>query len=92
MRISLPSREAVGLAPWWGWLGGFPGAFYVATATLVVGRIGVAALLAVSVTGPLLASLLIDHFGLLGLAQQSITGAKLAGSLLLMLGIWLMVR
>ncbi len=91
-QASLSVRGAVSEAPWWAWLGGVLGAFYVVTATLVVSRIGVASLLALSVSGQLLASLVIDHYGLLGLQQQSISLGKLAGSLLLMVGMWLIIR
>lgn len=92
MQVALPTRAAVSSAPWWSWLGGIFGAFYVITATLVVARIGVVSLLAISIAGQLLASLVIDHYGLLGLAQQSITATKLAGSGLLMIGMWLIIR
>jgi bacterial/archaeal transporter family-2 protein len=91
-QASLSVRGAVSGAPWWAWLGGVLGAFYVVTATLVVARIGVASLLALSVSGQLLASLVIDHYGLLGLEQQSVSLSKLAGSLLLMMGMWLIIR
>jgi transporter family-2 protein len=92
MRLPLPSREAAASAPWWAWVGGLLGAFYVTTAALVGQRIGVTALLALTVTGQLLASLVIDQYGLLGMAQQGITLTKITGSLMLVVGVLLVVR
>ncbi len=92
VRTQLPGREAVAGAPWWAWTGGVLGAFYVTMAALVGQRIGVTALLALTVTGQLVASLVIDQYGLLGMAQQSITLGKIAGAILLMAGMLLVVR
>ena len=92
MRVPLAVRDAVTGAPWWAWLGGILGAFYVTVAVLMGPRIGITALLALTVAGQLLAALAMDHYGLLGMAQQSITVAKLAGSALLIAGVLLIVR
>jgi transporter family-2 protein len=91
-RTSLPGREAVASAPWWAWVGGLLGAFYVTMAALVGQRLGVTALLALTVTGQLVASLVIDQYGLLGMAQQGITLGKIVGAILLMAGMLLVVR
>lgn len=91
-RVPLPGRVAAAAAPWWAWLGGLLGAFYVTTASLVGQRIGVTALLALTVTGQLAASLVIDQYGLLGMAQQGFTLSKLTGSILLVAGMLLIVR
>lgn len=92
IRAPWPDREAMANAPWWVWFGGLLGAFYVTVVALVGQRIGVTVLLALTVTGQLVASLVIDQYGLLGMPQQSVTIAKIAGAILLMAGTVMVVR
>jgi transporter family-2 protein len=75
VRITPALREV----PWYAWLGGLYGAFFVAIAALVAPRIGVGALLTAAVAGQLLAALALDHFGLLGLPKQPANLARLLG-------------
>lgn len=91
-RTSLPGRAELVAVPGWAWLGGFLGAFYVATAIVVGPRLGAATLLALTVLGQLLASLLLDNFGWLGFPQHPLSLARLLGALLLFSGVVLMTR
>jgi transporter family-2 protein len=79
-------------APWWAWCGGLVGMTFVALAILAVPRIGAASFSAAAIAGQLLGALILDHFGLLGLEQDSITVQRLGGALLLLAGVWLMLR
>ena len=79
-------------APWWVWSGGLLGALYVVTAILVTPRLGTATLVAVTVTGQLIAALVMDHFGWFGLPLQPLSATRMAGGLLLILGVLLMTR
>jgi transporter family-2 protein len=88
-RQELPSREALSAVPWWGWLGGVLGAFYVASATVVGPALGGTILLALTVLGQLSAALLVDHYGWLGFPEQPITMTRLLGVALLLAGVWL---
>lgn len=91
-RTVLTDWRAAALAPWWAWLGGLLGAIYVVTAILVTPRLGAAALVAVTVTGQLVAALVMDHFGWLGLPLQPLSSARIVGAVLLMAGVFLMTR
>jgi transporter family-2 protein len=91
-RQALPTREALGAIPWWGWFGGMLGAFYVASATIVGSTLGGTTLLALTVLGQLVAALLVDHYGWLGFPEHPITLARAAGVCLLLAGIWLIAR
>lgn len=91
-RVTLVDVRTALLAPWWVWLGGLLGALYVVTAILVTPRLGAAALVAVTVTGQLVAALIMDHWGWLGLPLQPLNGARILGALLLMGGVVLMTR
>jgi transporter family-2 protein len=91
--VSRPAFEATALAkvPWWAWTGGVIGAVYVAAATLLIPRMGAAALICAVVFGQVLGSLLLDHFGVLH-ARQPIDGLRALGALLVIVGALLVVR
>ncbi|HZF98096.1 MAG TPA: DMT family transporter [Pseudoxanthomonas sp.] len=91
--LSRPSFDAAALArvPWWAWTGGLIGAVYVAAATLLIPRMGAAALICLVVFGQVAGSLLLDHFGVLH-ARQPIDPLRLIGALLVIAGALLVVR
>jgi transporter family-2 protein len=82
-RQSLPRPTQ---APWWIWLGGVFGAFYVDSSLVLVPLIGTSATIGFTVVGQQLASLLVDHFGLLHLPRRPVTGLRVVGVLLLLVG------
>lgn len=88
-----PSFDAATLArvPWWAWAGGLIGAVYVASATLLVPRLGAAALICLVVFGQIVGSLLLDQFGVLH-ARQPIDAVKLGGAALVLVGAVLVVK
>jgi transporter family-2 protein len=87
-------RSAAKLAdgPWWMWLGGLCGAFFVTLALMLVPKMGSASYLTAMVAGQLVASLVIDRFGHMGLEipGRSRPG-RIAGVLLVIVGV-MMVR
>jgi transporter family-2 protein len=85
------SAERMGEAPWWVWIGGALGAFYVTGAIVVAPRVGAATLIAVILAGQAVASLAIDHFGLVGFDEHPATAGRIAGLLLIAFGV-LLVR
>lgn len=66
-------------APWLFVGGGCLGAAFVTSATILVPRLGAAALMAFMVSGQLLAGMIIDRFSLLGVAVREITQAVSPG-------------
>lgn len=85
-RSPWPTAAAVANVPWWGWIGGVLGAFFVFSSLVVVPKLGAATMLAVIVAGQMTASMLMDHYGVLGLAQQAITPIRLFGAGLVVAG------
>jgi bacterial/archaeal transporter family-2 protein len=83
----LPSAERVGAAPWWAWLGGALGAFYVAGSITSAPRLGAVTLIGVILAGQALASLVVDHFGMVGFDEHPATLGRIAGMLLIVLGV-----
>ena len=73
-------------APWLFVAGGILGGSYVTVSTLLIPRIGAAALMAFLVAGQLLAGMLIDRAGFLGVAVREISLGRVAGAVLLLAG------
>jgi transporter family-2 protein len=83
----LPSGGRLGAAPWWVWVGGALGAFYVAGAVVTAPKLGAATLIALVVAGQAVASLVVDHFGWVGFEQQHISAGRIAGMILVVAGV-----
>jgi bacterial/archaeal transporter family-2 protein len=75
-----------GDAPWWAWIGGALGAFYVVSAVVVAPRIGAAAYFGVLVAAQLVTGVLADRFGWLAFRQHDLTPLRLVGVALLIGG------
>jgi transporter family-2 protein len=88
-RLFAPELKAV---PWYAWLGGFYGAFFVAIAAFGAPKIGVGPLLTAAIGGQLIGAIILDHFGMLGLSRQPVSLEKLAGVALVLFGAWLVRR
>lgn len=86
MRPGAPSIERLGAGPWWMWLGGLCGAFFVTLALILVPRIGAATYLSAMIAGQLAASLVIDHYGHMGLAVREVTPGRVGGIVLVFAG------
>jgi transporter family-2 protein len=75
-----------GQAPWWAWVGGALGAFYVTSTVVVPLRVGAAAFFGILVAAQLVASVLLDQFGWLGFPQKEASPLRLVGVGLLVAG------
>jgi bacterial/archaeal transporter family-2 protein len=83
----LPSLARLGDAPWWVWLGGALGAFYVLGSIVSAPKLGAVTLIALIVAGQAVASVVIDHFGWVGFPEQHLSAGRLAGIVLLGAGV-----
>jgi transporter family-2 protein len=82
-----PSADRVSAAPWWVWVGGLLGAFYVLGSIVTAPKLGAATLVAVILAGQALASLLVDHYGWVGFEESPVTPGRLAGMALVAVGV-----
>ncbi len=73
-------------APWLFVAGGILGGAYVTISTILIPRIGAAALMAFLVAGQLVAGMLLDRIGFLGMAVREISLGRLVGAVLLVAG------
>jgi len=82
-----PSVDRLGSAPWWVWVGGLLGAFYVLGSVVTAPKLGAATLVAVILAGQAVASLLVDHFGWVGFDESPITPGRILGIALVAAGV-----
>ena len=86
-----PAGERLAGAPWWVWVGGLLGAFYVLGSVVTAPHLGAVTLVAVVLAGQSISSLLVDHFGWVGFDERPVSLGRLAGIALLAGGV-LLVR
>ena len=84
--------EAVSRAPWWVWVGGLLGAFYVLATIVLVPRVGAATTVGLILVGQVIASLVIDHFGLIRVPIHELNPQRVIGAALIVLGVALVQR
>jgi transporter family-2 protein len=82
-----PSSADLGAAPWWVWIGGLLGAFYVLGSIVAAPRLGAVTLVALILAGQALASLLVDHYGWVGFPEHPISALRVLGVALLAAGV-----
>lgn len=82
-----PPLSRVESAPWWVWVGGLLGAFYVLGSVVAAPKLGAATLVAVILAGQAVASLLVDHFGWVGFEENPVTLGRLAGVAFVAIGV-----
>jgi transporter family-2 protein len=92
LRLSWPSVDHLGSAPWWVWVGGIFGATYVSMAVVLAPRLGAATLIGASVAGQLIGSLLLDHYGAVGYTVRPISPERIVGAGLLLVGVFLIQK
>lgn len=73
-------------APWWAWVGGLLGAFYVTATVVVPVRIGAAPFFGILVAAQLVMGVLIDRFGLIGFPERALSPGRVVGIVLLVAG------
>lgn len=79
----------LGGQPWWIWIGGLFGAFWVTLAIVGVPRVGAAVVIAGGIFGQLLAALLLDSFGWLGVPRAPLNLWRILGVVLVFAGVLL---
>jgi transporter family-2 protein len=81
-----------GQVPWWGWVGGLMGAFYVVVTLTEAKAMGAGAFTAVTLTAAVVTSLVLDHYGLLGFEVRPLTMLRVLGGVLMVAGVGLVAK
>lgn len=74
---TLPDLSRIAAAPWWVWIGGVAGAFFVIGSLLIVPKTGSVLFLLAVILGQMIGALTADGFGLWGLRETPISTMKL---------------
>ncbi len=85
--LSVPSPAKVALVPWWGWLGGALGGFYVLSMIFLANKLGAATFTGITVTAAIVTSVALDHFALVGFAQHPAGPLRIIECLLMICGV-----
>jgi transporter family-2 protein len=85
----LPSADRLGAVPWWVWMGGLLGAFYVCGTVVTAPKLGAATLISIVVAGQSIASVVVDHFGMVGFGKHEATPGRIVGIALVVAGVTL---
>jgi transporter family-2 protein len=73
------------------WTGGLLGAFFVASAVVLVPRFGVALTFSLIVAGQMAITLVLDHYGFLGVPVKGVSAMRLLGVVMIIAGV-VMIR
>ena len=84
-----PTVAMAASAPWWSWLGGLLGAFFVTVIIVLAAQLGATASMAWLLAGQFLAALVLDHFGLISFTVRDVSWPRLAGVALVLAGAYL---
>jgi bacterial/archaeal transporter family-2 protein len=78
--------------PWYAFLAGVVGLLIVGAIGYSVPRLGLVPALTLIVAAQFIAAAVLDHYGLLGAAVRPLDAARGLGILVLLLGVWLIIR
>ncbi|HVJ08086.1 MAG TPA: DMT family transporter [Acidisarcina sp.] len=91
-RNAWPALEQIGEIRWWAWTGGLIGAAYVLATVVMAPRLGATVFFALVIAGQITMSLLLDQYGWLGFPRHALNPMRLLGTVLMVLGVFLIRR
>ena len=92
LRLKWPEISQLAKAPWWVWIGGVLGSFYVFTTVYLSSKLEATLLLGLIIFGQMLVALILDHYGLFGFTQDRINFLKVLGVIFMVLGLVLLKK
>jgi transporter family-2 protein len=78
--------------PWYAFGAGLLGLIIIATLSYSIPRLGLVTAFTIIVAAQFIIGALFDHFGLLGAAIRPLSLVQLSGIVILLLGVWLILR
>ena len=91
-KTRIPAPAEFKSAPLYSYAGGLIVCTYVIMITVITPKLGVANAIGLIVTGQIICAVIIDHFGLFGAAVRTIDAQRLTGALMMIGGIYLVMR
>ena len=89
---TFPTRQQIMSTSLYSYLGGIIVATYVVMITILTPRLGVGTAIGLIVTGQIICAVTIDHFGLFNVAVRSISLTRAFGMLLMIGGVYLVMK
>ncbi len=86
-RGAVPSLGELRATPWWYWIGGALGAFYVWAAIFSVPRLGVVTMVAALILGQLVGAIVLDSIGAFGLPVKEIGWQRVVAVAMVAVGV-----
>ncbi|KAJ3414123.1 hypothetical protein HDV05_007067 [Chytridiales sp. JEL 0842] len=83
-------RKVWRTAPWWSWLGGVFGAFYVVSVAVLSGHLSAGTFLGTSVACQATTAVIVDHFGVMNMPVRLATVERVVGASMLVGGVGMM--
>lgn len=88
----VPTVAMASGAPWWAWIGGLCGAFFVSVTIILAAQLGATATMVWLLAGQFLVALLLDHFGLISFEVHTLSWPRVAGVVMVIVGAVLVNR
>ncbi|KAJ3036584.1 hypothetical protein HDV00_002544 [Rhizophlyctis rosea] len=82
-----PSTEELATVPWWGFIGGALGCWFIASTAYLVTRLGGAMVFGTAVASQMAMAVILDAFALVGLIKRTATPERIIGLLINILGV-----
>lgn len=82
-----PSSDRFTQVPWWAWLGGCLGGFYILCVIFLAEKLGAAVFTGVAVTAAIITSVTLDHFGWVGFKEHAAGLWRIVGCILMIGGL-----
>ena len=86
-RVTPPNLSTLDSAPWWVWVGGALGAFFITVALMAAPELGAVVFVSAVVMGQTIASILLDQFAIAGFPSRPVTIWRVLGALLVVVGV-----
>lgn len=82
----MPTMVMATGAPWWAWLGGLFGAFFVTVVIVLAQTLGATTSMAWLLAGQFLTAMVLDHFGLISFDVHEVSLPRIIGVALVVIG------
>lgn len=86
-RAGVPNLSQISGTPWWIWIGGALGAFFITAALIAAPQLGAVTFIAAVVMGQLVVSLALDQFAIAGFPERPISLFRIIGVCLVIAGV-----
>ena len=86
-RVTTPHLSSLDSAPWWVWIGGALGAFFITVALMTAPELGAVVFVSAVVMGQTIASIVLDQFAIAGFPSRPVTLWRIVGALLVVIGV-----